>query len=110
MRSVAGVGRQFECDLLVMSGGRQPAYSLLAQAGARIEYDADRGIFVPSDLPPNVEAVGSVAGELEPAAVPAASFDGGEGAGRCLVCVCEDVTEEDMKRAIAEGFHSIQLA
>ena len=64
--------------MLVMSGGRQPAYSLLAQAGARIEYDADRGIFVPSDLPPNVEAVGSVAGELEPAAVPAATFNGAD--------------------------------
>jgi sarcosine oxidase subunit alpha len=47
-------GREFVCDMLVMSGGRQPAYSLLAQAGARIEYDAGRGIFVPSDLPPNV--------------------------------------------------------
>ena len=110
LSSVAVDGREFECDMLVMSGGRQPAYSLLAQAGARIEYDAKRGIFVPSDLPPNVEAVGSVAGELEPAAVPAASFDAAEGAGRCFVCVCEDVTEKDMKRAIAEGFDSIELA
>ena len=60
LSSVVVDGRELECDMLVMSGGRQPAYSLLAQAGARIEYDADRGIFVPSDLPPNVEAVGSV--------------------------------------------------
>ena len=93
-----------------MSGGRQPAYSLLAQAGARIEFDADRGIFVPSGLPPNVEAVGSVAGEVTPAAVPAASYNGAGAAGRCFVCVCEDVTEKDMKRAIAEGFDSIELA
>src|SRR5712691_3347446 len=98
LTSVAVDGRQFECDLLVMSGGRQPAYSLLAQAGARIEYDSVRGIFVPSDLPPNVEAVGSVTGALEPAAVPAASF-GAEGADLCFVCVGEDVTEKDMKRA-----------
>ena len=47
-----------DCDLLVVSGGRQPAYSLLAQAGARVEYDAGRGIFVPTDLPANVEVVG----------------------------------------------------
>ena len=103
-------GRELACDMLVMSGGRQPAYSLLAQAGARIEFDADRGIFVPSDLPPNVEAVGSVAGDVKPAAVPAASYNGADAAGRCFVCVCEDVTEKDMKRAIAEGFDSIELA
>src|SRR5262245_22276306 len=35
-------GRRHDCDLLVASGGRQPAYSLLAQAGARVEYDAAR--------------------------------------------------------------------
>src|SRR6185437_16589783 len=74
------------------------------------EYDADRGIFVPSDLPPNVEAAGSVAGDVEPAAVPAASYNGADAAGRCFVCVCEDVTEKDMKRAFAEGFDSIELA
>jgi sarcosine oxidase subunit alpha len=109
LSSVVVDGRELDCDLLVMSGGRQPAYSLLAQAGARIEYDADRGIFVPSDLPPNVEAVGSAAGEQEPAAVPAASFDSAEGADRCFVCICEDVSEKDVKRAMAEGFDSIEL-
>ena len=44
-------GASHACDLLVMSGRPQPAYSLLAQAGARVEYDAERGIFVPTDLP-----------------------------------------------------------
>jgi len=103
-------GEAVDCDLLVMSGGRQPAYSLLAQSGARVEYDPQRGIFVPTDLPPGVEAVGSAAGELGPAAVPAASFDGGRNRGRSFVCVCEDVTEKDLKRALAEGFDSIELA
>jgi sarcosine oxidase subunit alpha len=108
--SIAIDGREVACDVVVMSGGRQPAYSLLAQAGARVEYDAARGVFVPTELPPDVEAVGSVAGELEPAAVPAASFEGRAGKGRCFVCVCEDVTEKDVKRAIAEGFDSLELA
>jgi sarcosine oxidase subunit alpha len=108
LTSVTINGEKIDCDLLVMSGGRQPAYSLLAQSGARVEYDAGRGIFVPTALPPNIEAVGTAAGELEPAAVPAASFDGGS--GKCFVCICEDVTEKDVKRALAEGFDSIELA
>jgi sarcosine oxidase subunit alpha len=55
-----------------------------------------------------VEAVGAAAGDLEPAAVPAASF--GDGAGRSFVCQCEDVTEKDLRRAAAEGFDSLELA
>jgi sarcosine oxidase subunit alpha len=110
LRSVTVDGRELECDTLVASGSRQPAYSLLAQAGARIEYDVERGIFLPTELPPNVEAIGSVAGGHEPAAVPAASFDAAQGEDRCFVCICEDVTEKDVKRAIAEGFDSIELA
>ena len=44
-------GKITPCDLVVMSGSPQPDYKLLAQAGARVEYDAARGIFVPTDLP-----------------------------------------------------------
>ncbi|HEU0246885.1 MAG TPA: 2Fe-2S iron-sulfur cluster-binding protein [Gaiellaceae bacterium] len=96
-----------DCDLVVASGGRQPAYSLLAQAGARIEFDPELGVFVPTELPDGVDAVGSVLGEgLQPTnPLPAYA-----GKGRCFVCVCEDVTTKDMKRAIAEGFDSIELA
>jgi len=99
-------GETIDCDLLVASGGRQPAYSLLAQAGARIEFDSELGVFVPTELPPGVEAAGSVTGEgCSSNALPAYA-----GKGRCFVCVCEDVTTKDMKRAIAEGFDSIELA
>ena len=110
LRSVEIDGRKLSCDLLVMSGGRQPAYSLLAQAGARVEYDPDRGVFIPTDIPDGIEAVGSVAGEGIAGAVPAASYNGASGKGKCFVCVCEDVTDKDLKRAIGEGFDSIELA
>jgi sarcosine oxidase subunit alpha len=110
VRSVELDGHRIECDLLVMSGGRQPAYSLLAQAGARIEYDSERGIFYPAELPAGIEAVGSVSGAGLAAARPAATYNGAAKAGKCFVCVCEDVTDEDLKRAIAEGFDSIELA
>jgi sarcosine oxidase, subunit alpha len=96
-----------DCDLAVVSGVRQPAYSLLAQAGARIAYDAAKGVLVPTDLPGNIEAVGSVAGEPGSGAIPRPSYDG---RGKCFVCICEDVTDKDVKRAIAEGFDSIELA
>jgi sarcosine oxidase subunit alpha len=95
------------CDLLVASGGRQPAYSLLAQAGAKIEYDTERRVFAPTTLPGGVEAVGSCAGKGDAAAVaPAYAGD----ADRSFVCVCEDVTTKDVERAVAEGFDSIELA
>jgi sarcosine oxidase subunit alpha len=100
-------GKKVECDLAVVSGGRQPAYSLLAQAGARVEYDATRRVFVPGELPAGIEAVGSVTGGGSVAA-PSYRSDGAK--GRCFVCVCEDVTEKDVDRAIREGFDSIELS
>ena len=57
-------GRKVDCDLLVMSGGRQPAYALLAQAGARVEYDAAARHLRPVDLPDGIEVVGAAAGEV----------------------------------------------
>jgi sarcosine oxidase, subunit alpha len=96
-----------DCDLVVASGGLQPAYALLAEAGARVEYDDARGVFVPTELPPGVEAVGSVTGEGLERAAAAPSYSGN---GKCFVCVCEDVTTKDVKRAIDEGFDSIELS
>ncbi len=107
VKRVSVDGDAVDCDLVAVSGGRQPAYALLAEAGARVEYDDARGIFVPTDLPPGVEAIGSVTGEgIE--RVDAAPAYGGR--GKCFVCICEDVTTKDVKRAIEEGFDSIELA
>jgi sarcosine oxidase subunit alpha len=107
LSSVVLDGERIDCDLLVVSGGLQPAYWLLAQAGARIEYEPRRGIFVPTELPAGVEAVGAAAGEIEQ--TPAPAILGGSG-DKCFVCICEDVTTKDVKRALAEGFDSIELA
>jgi len=109
LASVTIDGRQHDCDLLVASGGPQPAYSLLAQAGATVAFDAERGIFVPTELPPGVEAAGRVAGAVGHVGVPHASYGDGR-ATKCFVCTCEDVTEKDVKRALAEGFDSLELA
>ncbi len=107
VRALIVDGDEVVCDLVVASGGRQPAYSLLAQAGARVEFDSSLGVFVPTTLPPGVEAVGTVTGEgLQKIDVPPKH----EGRGKCFVCICEDVTTKDVTRAIAEGFDSIELA
>jgi sarcosine oxidase, subunit alpha len=102
-------GQAIDCDVLVASAGRQPSYSLLAQAGARVAYDAARGVFVASDLPESVEALGSVTGDGCSTVNPLRTGDG-EAHGRSFVCVCEDVTTKDVSRAIAEGFDSLELA
>lgn len=99
-------GRRVECDLLVASSGRQPAYSLAAQAGARIEYDRARGIFVPVELPAGVEVTGSAGGETPSVLGPGAVL---HKPGKCFVCPCEDVTVADLRRAVKEGFDSVEV-
>ncbi|MBA2742575.1 MAG: (2Fe-2S)-binding protein [Actinobacteria bacterium] len=107
VRRVVVDGEETKCDLVVVSGGRQPAYSLLSQAGGRVEYDESLKVFVPRDLPAGIEAVGSVTGEGIVRAEGAAAY---EGSGKCFVCICEDVTTKDVKRSIEEGFDSIELS
>ena len=105
---VAIGGRYVKADLLVMAGSPQPNYKLLAQAGARVAYDEGRGVFVPTELPAHVEAVGSVTGDVGEPAVPSAIL--GHRGDKCFVCICEDQTTKDLKYAIAEGFDSIELS
>jgi sarcosine oxidase subunit alpha len=100
-------GRSVDCDLVVMSGSPQPAYQLLAHAGGRIEYDASRGIFVPTQIPEGVSVVGEASGDVGSPAVPAPVLGKGKG---CFVCYCEDQTAKDLGYAIAEGFDSIELS
>jgi sarcosine oxidase subunit alpha len=108
VRQLAIDRRRIDCDLVVMGGSPQPNYKLLAQAGARVEYDSARGVFVPTDLPPHVHAAGAVMGEIGEPAVPPTAL--GDRHDKCFVCFCEDQTTKDLKYAIREGFDSIELA
>ena len=54
--------RRFECDVLCMSGGFQPANSLLYQAGVDIGHDPSLGEAVPREMPPNIHVAGEVTG------------------------------------------------
>ena len=65
-------------------------------------------MFVPTELPPGVEAVGAAAGDVGAPAVPPAVL--GYQGDKCFVCLCEDQTTKDLAYAIDEGFDSIELA
>ena len=54
--------RQFDADIIAMSGGFQPAASLLHQLGAGAEYDAALDVTRPVELPPSLFAAGDVTG------------------------------------------------
>ena len=54
--------RQFDADIIAMSGGFEPAASLLQQAGARLAYEEASGETQPSELPEGVFAAGGAAG------------------------------------------------
>jgi sarcosine oxidase subunit alpha len=97
-----------ECDLVVMCGHRIPDSGLLSQAGARLEWSERTGAFVPVEFPPNVTAVGDVLGvDLTAAAmIPAPSDTTNK---RTFVCLCNDVTTEDLCDSIREGFDHIEL-
>jgi sarcosine oxidase, subunit alpha len=104
--SVRVDGRRIPCDLVVASAGRQPAYSLLAQAGCTIGYDEASGIFSPNQLVQGIEAVGSVTGRGAGVVGPVL----GKPCRRTFVCSCEDVTVKDLTRAVDEGFDDIEIA
>ncbi len=95
------------CDLVVMCGHRIPDAGLLHQAGARLEWNAGKGAFIPTDLPAHVSAVGQVTGEsLSAAATLPPVLD--PASKRAFVCLCSDVSSQDLANAIDEGFDHIE--
>ena len=97
---------RIDCDLIVVCGHLIPNAGLLHQAGADLEWAENRGAFLPTHLPPNIDAVGDVTGaDIAPATkLPSAHVD----SKRCYVCFCEDVTTSDLRTAIDEGFDQIE--
>ena len=141
--SGAGAGRDPErhripCDLLCMSTGWAPAASLAAHAGATVAYDETTHSFTVRDLPPAVQAAGTLAGHWDaedaladgrhagwraaggtgdapprprasrtPVGDPFPCSEGGS--GKAFVDFDEDLTPEDIRNSIAEGFDHIEL-
>ena len=99
--------QRFACDLIVMCGDWVPDAGLVAQAGGTVAWDEERGVFVASDLPEEVSAVGAVTGEGLPPAI-GLSQSAGANPKKVFVCPCEDVSLHDLKTAIDEGFDHIE--
>jgi sarcosine oxidase, subunit alpha len=95
------------CDLVVVCGHRVPDAGLLTQAGARLEWDGEKGAFIPVDLPSHVAAVGDVTGASLVAASPQPSAHM-RSSKRAFVCLCSDVSATDIQDAIGEGFDHIE--
>ncbi len=95
------------CDLVVMCGDWVPDAGLVAQAGGNVAWDDERAVFVTSDLPDGVTAVGAVTGEtLPPATTLFQNSDSNP--KKTFVCPCEDVSLHDLRTAIDEGFDHIE--
>ncbi|PKW12169.1 sarcosine oxidase subunit alpha [Streptomyces sp. 1222.5] len=70
-----------DCDLLLVSGGWNPAVALFSQARGTLRYDAGTGAFVPGHGPDTVRTAGSARGTFTLAGCLA---DGAEAASRAL--------------------------
>ncbi len=106
LRAIRTADRTIACDLAVICGPRVPDIGLVGQAGGALAWDASSGAFLPSQLPAHVTVVGEAAGVgLGPAVSSIAAFNGGK---RSFVCLCSDVSVNDLAAGIAEGFDQIE--
>jgi sarcosine oxidase subunit alpha len=62
---VPGEPERLDCDLLLVSGGWNPAVHLLSQAGGRLRYDAALGAFVPGDALGGTTVAGAASGVFD---------------------------------------------
>ena len=99
--------QRFACDLIVMCGDWVPDAGLVAQAGGTVGWDEERAVFVASDLPAGVSAVGAVTGEGLPPSI-GLSQSANANPKKVFVCPCEDVSLHDLRTAIDEGFDHIE--
>ena len=93
----------FSCDLIVVCGPRVPDAGLAAQAGAKLTWSREQQRFCPQTLPGHVSVVGDAAGETVDSIVPPLPAS-----KRAFVCLCSDVSSQDLCDGIAEGFDHIE--
>ena len=62
---VPGEPERIDCDLLLVSGGWNPAVHLFSQAGGTLRYDAALGAFVPGGVLARTTVAGAAAGVFD---------------------------------------------
>ncbi len=102
-------GERVECDLLLVSGGWNPAVHLFSQARGALRYDARLGAYVPDGDLPTVSVVGAAAGEGLPETkvlwqVPAPESE----VDTRFVDQQRDATVSDVLRATGAGLRSLE--
>jgi methylglutamate dehydrogenase subunit C len=127
--------RFLDCDCLAMSGGWSPTLHLSSHLGGRPGFDAASGLFMPAPCA-NMDFAGACAGQFElaeclrsgweagqraaegadipPRAVPGAAIPRAERAApirkgrKAFVDFQNDVTTQDVKLAMREGYVSVE--
>ncbi|MDT7803757.1 MAG: sarcosine oxidase, subunit alpha [Actinomycetota bacterium] len=102
-------GERVECDLLLVSGGWNPAVHLFSQARGKLRYAPELGAYVPDGDLPTVSVVGAAAGEGLPEAkilwqVPAPESE----VDTRFVDQQRDATVSDVLRATGAGLRSLE--
>ena len=98
-----GEERRFDCDTICMSGGFQPASSLLYQSGAELRYDESLGETVPQKLPPSMYAAGEITGIHDLAASVVQGRLAGTEAAASLGRAASDSDADEIRRQLAEA-------
>jgi len=106
-----GGTEKIECDLLCLSGSFTPQENLLRQ-GTAMPVHAAGDLLAPAPVAESVahaREVGARAAGGEGAELPELGLK----ARRCgddgYVCICEDVSVQDVRNAVTEGFSSTEL-
>jgi glycine cleavage system aminomethyltransferase T/NADPH-dependent 2,4-dienoyl-CoA reductase/sulfur reductase-like enzyme len=115
----AASGRTLQCNLLVMSGGWNPAVHLGSQFGGKPIWNETLAAFTPGPMPPCVSAVGAAAGVFRLADILGCDADEEGDAvapfwqspvsrGKSFVDFQNDVTAADIALAAREGFTAVE--
>ncbi len=100
-------GPVLDADTLAVAGGWTPLVQLASQAGAQPIWDERRQTFLPGPLPTGWRAVGACAGDGLPEVAPLPDVTRRH-RGKAFVDLQNDVTAEDVRLAVREGFGSVE--